>query len=173
MKYSFICGNVTFYFVTFSLWFKRQLITIAPNYQFVYLWRIYYKEIYFKMVWYLNQFCKNATIWYTCFSWCSLMFKNHHNFAKLFFKAHFVVQCFSWSQLFSKINLNTFFNHISDTNFENQLLLKLNKGFVQGTEGRSTSVDTTNLTWQHMSVDALNIVHSCAPCIWFSYFVLQ
>ena len=49
----------------------------------------------------------------------------------LFLKAHYVIQYFSSSQLFSKIHHNYFFNH-----FESQFLLKL-KAFV-------------HLRWQHI-----------------------
>ena len=102
----------------------------------MYLWWIYSKQIYFNMVWYLNELCKNAYIWYTCFSWCSLIVKN--KFANLFLKAHFVMQYFSWSELFSKIHRNEIFNRIADANFESQR--KLNKGLIaQWTEGGSTS----------------------------------
>jgi len=47
-------------------------------------------------------------------------------------KAYFI-------QLFSKIQRNYICNRIGYTDFGNQLLLKLNKGFVQRTEGGSTS----------------------------------
>ena len=80
-------------------------IIITSYHQLVDLWWIYGKQAYFNMVWYWNEFCN---IWYTCFSWCSLIFNTHHNFAKLFLKVHFVIQCFSWSQLFSEIHRNKY-----------------------------------------------------------------
>ena len=83
-------------------------IIITSCHQLVYLWWIYGKQIYFNMVWYWNEFCKNANIWYTCFSWCSLIFKTRHNFANLFLKAHF---CWSWTRaLFSELKVAAHLN---------------------------------------------------------------
>ena len=37
--------------------------------------------------------------------------RTHYNFVNLFWKVHFVIQCFSWSQLFYEIHHNYIFNH--------------------------------------------------------------
>ena len=111
------------------------------------------KQIYFKMVWYWNKFCKKANIWYPR----TPIFKTGRNFGNLFLKAQFVIKQVSRSQLLSETHHYYIFNRIGDTNLE-----KLNNGFVRWI-----------LRWERTSVDEANFVHSCALRIWLSYFVLQ
>jgi len=134
----------------------------------VYLWWISGKWIYFNIVWYRSEFCKNANIWYIFFSWCSLIF-----LATYFWRLTLLYSVSAEANCFLKFIVFIFLSHWRHQLWES--------AFAEVEEGLCsmnwrwqhvyTSVDAMNWRWQHMSVDAANLVHFCALCIWFSYFV--